>query len=210
MRRHIPKKGGYSFTGIYIPLGDPHRVCKGFAIPASWSVTLMPRVGKVSPTFACSCETLGIGPMSKEKCFDYIKANQPDEFYTVPIPHGDLRRTVMYGKGGNCSTSIPSSWIMIMTPITKGPNDRFLCVNEALEPTLSFTSRKRCIAWILKNTPWEIAAITLPLGDPRRTFNYSSYKGCVPPASWTVLIDPENTMRYYEKDVVSLTDTTNT
>jgi hypothetical protein len=149
--------------------------------------------------------------MSKKECFNYIKANQPDEFYTVPVPHGDLRRTVAHG---NASSSyllpILSSWTVTIAPIIYSRDDWYLCINEALEPTLSFTSRKRCIAWILKNTPWEIAAITLPLGDPRRTFNYSSYKGCVPPASWTVLIDPENTMRYYEKDVVSLTDTTNT
>ena len=40
--------------GIDIPFGDPRRVHMGFAIPASWSVTLMPRVAQEKQRFACS------------------------------------------------------------------------------------------------------------------------------------------------------------
>ena len=40
--------------GIDIPLGNPRRRYLGFAIPASWSVTLMPRVAQEKQRFACS------------------------------------------------------------------------------------------------------------------------------------------------------------
>jgi hypothetical protein len=40
--------------GIDIPLGNPRRRYLGFAIPASWSFTLMPRGGIRPQTIACS------------------------------------------------------------------------------------------------------------------------------------------------------------
>jgi len=114
------------------------------AIPASLSVTLEPGIrGGPQPIF-CSCEALGVGPMTKTDCFNYIRANQPDEFYTVPVPHGDPRRTALHG-GGNYRVTIPSSWTVTMASIATDNQDWFLCVNETLEPTCSFTNRRACV-----------------------------------------------------------------
>jgi len=231
--------------------------------------------------------------MSKKECFNYIKGNQPDEFYTVHIPHGDPRRNIAHGGGDTSCASIPFSWTVIMTPITGTYGDYFLSVNEKLEPTRSFTSRRSCVKWFAKKTPWEIFAVALPLGDPRRTINnkgrynallrgsrlprilipwrrgswklqllrshsghphplrvcksvqmreiptwfairlarlanISSWssgiqqfspvrpfdstpafsEGCVPPASCTVTVNPEDTIYYYEQEGVRLIDTT--
>jgi len=137
--------------------------------------------------------------MNKYDCFNYIKANHPDEFYTIPIPHGDLRRTVARGIS-NCRASIPSSWTTTMAPITGAFQDWFLCVNETLEPKRSFTNRRACVEWVINNTLREVTTVALPLGDPRRKVNNGKYVGCVPPASWTVLINPENTIRGYEQE----------
>jgi len=106
---------------IDIPFGDPCRLVNGFLIPASRSITLMPRIHGNQPIF-CSCEALGVGPMNKYDCFNYIKANQPDEFYTVPILHGDPRRNVAYGNN-ICRVSIPSSWMVTMAPTTGSHDD---------------------------------------------------------------------------------------
>ena len=71
--------------------------------------------------------------------------------------------------------------------------------NSFDDSNFSFTSRKKCIEWILSNTPREIATVTLPLGDPRRKLIHSGYKDCVPSGSWDVLtgVAPESTLRVY-------------
>jgi len=146
--------------------------------------------------------------MNKTECFNYIRANHPDEFYTVPVPHGDPRRTVVRGND-KCRVTVPPSWTVTMAPITAGSHDDwFLCVNEALEPTCTITGRKACVDWVIKNTPWEIITVTLPLGDPRRIINIKgNYNGCIPPASWTVTANPENNIRCYEKEGARFTNT---
>ena len=138
-------EGGSVAWGTDIPFGDPRRLINGFAIPASWSVIKLPRVG-LHPIF-CSCEALGVGPMNKADCFNYIKANQLNEFCTVPVP------------------------------------------------------------WVAKNTPWEVTTFTLPPGDLCRKIIPKNYNGCIPPASWTITANPEDTIRWYEQEGVWFTDT---
>ena len=198
----VEAEGGSVAGSIDIPLGDPRRLINGFAIPASWSVMKM--TGIEGKPIVFSCEALGVGPMNKTDCFNYIKANQSDEFYSVPVLHGNLRRTVVHGKG-SYRVTIPSSWMATMAPRTGSHRYLFLCVNDALEPRRSFTHRQRCVEWVINNTPWEVLTVIIPLGDPRRIIKNVRSVGCVPPASWTVLINPENTICCYEEDGVMFT-----
>jgi hypothetical protein len=191
-------EGEEAFKGVSLPPGHPRRIFEGFLIPASWSVMLIPRVGRIKEHAECSCEALGAGPLSKKDCFFYIKENQPEMLYTVPIPIGDPRRTVGYG-GSAGRVSIPASFNVITAPITTGSlaDTYFLCVSRS-DSTLTFTKRQKCVAWIMKHRPKDLCTVALPHGDPRRLVNYGG--GLVPAARWTVHIDPTNTVRCYETD----------
>lgn len=142
-----------------IPFGDPRRVANGgFHIPGSWTVIEREKInkGKKGLVYECSDESLGVGPMSRIECLDYVKMNRPHEFYVRNIPPGNkLRDHSIVGRGGKRTLTIPNTWTVraSICDLTSGHQPLVYCENTKLG--VSFHSKRECVVYLRENFPKE-------------------------------------------------------